>query len=70
MLSHDWALTERDDGWEVSQHRRVWLDRLTLDEARGYVERRRKPDEKVTETDLDGRVTDVTGILRRMRVRA
>jgi hypothetical protein len=69
-MSYTWNLTERDDGWEVSQDRRVWIDQLTASEARDYVERRRKPDEKVVETRLDGYHQDITRVLRRPRQRA
>lgn len=68
-VGYDWELIEHDDGWAVRQNRRVWIDQLDLDEAVDYVERRRKPDEKVfTETTQRER-EDITRRLRKARVR-
>lgn len=69
MRPHDWRLLELDDGWQVSQDRRVLIDQLTEDEARDYVERRRKPDEQVFAEGADGRWAEITESLRKNRRR-
>lgn len=70
MKTYDWHLTERDDGWEVSQDRKVWIDQLTQAEATDYVERRRNPTDSVVVIHLDGGTQDITSGLRRLRQRA
>lgn len=64
VLDHSIRVTEQSDGWEVSQDRRVLIDRLDHDEAIDYVERRRKPDESVVLVRKDGREQDITRDLR------
>lgn len=70
MKTYDWHLIEREDGWEVSQDRKVWIDQLTQAEATDYVERRRNPSDSVVVRHLDGETHDITRSLRRVRQRA
>lgn len=69
-MTYDWNLTEREDGWEVSQDRKVWIDQLSQAEATDYVERRRNPGDTVMVRHLDGDTQDITKSLRRLRQRA
>lgn len=64
--TYDIAIIEQPDGvWDVVQDRRVLIGYLTEDEARDWVERRRKPDERVHRFDKAGNEREITRELRR-----
>lgn len=64
-MTYDIALMEQDSGeFDVVQDRRVLISDLEYHLAVDYVERRRKPDEKVTVHYLTGQVEDITKSLR------
>ncbi len=68
FTAYDLVLIEQAKGeWAVQQDRRTLVDWLTYDEAVSYVERIRKPDEKVVALHADGYTQDVTKAIRPSR---
>lgn len=64
-FTYDIALVEQASGeYDIVQDRRVLLSDLDYDSAVAYVERVRKPDEKVHVVYRDGRSEEITKSLR------